>query len=158
MFVDYKFSGEKIQCYWFSVSRMILVLWKRKSAQHTQTVFLKSIMHIPPHSCSQLPLKAKTWCGLHAEEEAGTHLGTEAIGGIGSAVCCSTGFYWALNGPRCVQAAPIIQGQAVLGWWRWRWRERRERWGYESLLAGSTILRALLEDRERRVRGEGKLK
>lgn len=83
----------------------------------------------------------------HAVEEAGTHLSTEAIGGIGCTVCCSAGFDWALDGPRCVQAAPVIQGQAVLGWWWWRWRECRERWGYESLLTASTILRALSEDR-----------
>lgn len=83
---------------------------------------------------------------------------TEAVGSVGGAVRCSAGFHGALDGPRCVQAAPVIQGQAVLGGRRWRWRERGERWRYESLLTASTILRALLEDRERRVRKERKLK
>lgn len=111
-------------------------------------------MYIPPHSCHQhSPPKAKTWCGLHTEEEAGTHLGTEATGGIGGAVHCSARFHWALDGPRCVQAAPVVQGQAVLGGWRWRWRECRERWGYKSLLTASTILRALSGEREKRKDG-----
>lgn len=91
---------------------------------------------------------------MPTEDEAGTHLGTEAVSGVGCAVRCSTGFHGTLDGPCSVQAAPVIQGQAVLGGrWRRRW-EGRERWGYESLLTTSTILRTLLEEKERKARWE----
>lgn len=76
-------------------------------------------------------------------------MSTEAVGSVGGAVRCSAGFHGALDGPCCIQATPVIQGQAVLGGRRWRWRERGERWWYESLLTASTILRALLEEKER---------
>lgn len=87
-----------------------------------------------------------------AEEETGTHLDTEA-GSVGGTVHCSTEFHGALDGPRCIQAAPVIQGQAVLGGRRWRWREGRERRGYEALLTASIILSALLEKEEKSEEG-----
>lgn len=76
-------------------------------------------------------------------------MSTEAVGSVGGAVHCSASFHRTLDGPRCIQAAPVIQGQAVLGWWWGRWRECGERWWYKSLLTASTILRALLEERNR---------
>lgn len=126
------------------------------------SIFIHSFSNIWTYSYMvslSVASEAKGWCRLHTEGRGySTHLDTEAVGGIGGTVGCSASFHWALDGPRCVQAAPVIQGQAVLrGWW-WRWRECGERWGYKSLLTASTILRALLEKRERRVKKrEGKV-
>lgn len=81
-------------------------------------------------------------------------MSAEAVGSVGGAVRRCAGFHGALDGPRRVQAAPVIQGKAVLGGRRRRWRKRGERRWYESLLTASTILRALMEKRETRVRTE----
>lgn len=125
--------------------------WKEEEGSESD-VLSKSMTHIPPHSRLHRSLLTPS-LGKHKrpdvgckEEEAGTHLGTEAAGGIGRGVHCSSGFHGALNGPCCVKAAPVIQGQAVLGRWRRRWGERRERWGHETFLTASTILRALVSN------------
>lgn len=82
---------------------------------------------------------------MHSEAQRATHLSTEAVCSIGGAVCCPACFHWALDSPCCIQAATVIQGQAVLRWWWGRWRESRKWWWHESLLTASIILRALFE-------------
>lgn len=97
-------------------------------------------------------LQAEPRCGRHTGDEAFTYLSAEAVGRVDHAVSRSAGLHGALNGPRRVETAPVVQGQAVLRWWWWgRW-ERGERWRYQSLLTASTILRALMGDGEGRVR------